>query len=546
MANGLLPFTPILRIENVSVEVSDPPSASDLYSASSLKRLLEMEEKGDQVTKYSSPTPYCVNTVDSVSDEKATPIEMLLKYLAKDNSPGPAETTTEVSVTGHEKTSRDSISPSVSEEKAKTKSESKKASPWSPRDRGHRNFGPVIAFYNPAKEKISKILPNKRKLAAHGQPKDFYQTDGKSMDKTIPSRLDPKATIYIPRFSAGKAPIEQNIGSQGQYHRGAKTLSKEDISVSQEESNKPLYFGSNTSFFALPAEGKRASPGIPSDKAKDSATARPTDEKFSGINSASEIAKQGEKQREMDIASVVRSLSNAMDSLQLHTSKATAEGGSENLDADDAASQNTPGEYWSVSSYHTTSHGPPADEEVPPPEFPPEFELPVESLLKPIKKSTYEPITQDSVQRFLADASWQNGTLPPHEETQWTSKRVPLEPVPIGRRQSERDRFLENIQQLRPSGGQRLEQSMEDRSRLERYPGSEIVYQHFSREFFNDHYLEHVYVKVKRISTQNTNPPVWYFRRHRQNSGRGEAAEALEAPLRRPPTTKVVCFRFDF
>ena len=184
---------------------------------------------------------------------------------------------------------------------------------------------------------------------------------------------------------------------------------------------------------------------------------------------------------------------------------------------DDCASISTRNEYWSVSSFHSKSQvledgnenlGDAAPS--PLPEIYQDFELPIESLLKPIKKSTYNPILQEDVQKFLAAGAWHAGpSMESPQEGLWTSKQVPLHPIKVSVGSSsveiskcQKDGFLESVNAF----------------------GADMQFS--QKEFFTKYMDSYTYTlnenfvatmgHVKRISTQNTNPPDWYLRRLEQ------------------------------
>jgi hypothetical protein len=201
---------------------------------------------------------------------------------------------------------------------------------------------------------------------------------------------------------------------------------------------------------------------------------------------------------------------------------------------DDAMSTNTRNEYWSISSFHTRT--PPDDDEIPP-DNSPDFVLPLDSLLKPMKKSTYKPVKQSTVQEFLAQGAWKAAPEEPEPETLWT-KKVPLVPVtgvvgdidgiaPPLKPPCEHDPFLESIQDLK--------QDPQRRRRINRYPGNEISYTGYMREDVYEQYTEH-HVYVKRISTQSTTPE-WYRRSRHEKAAPPESMKPTPEPVK--PTHKV-------
>jgi hypothetical protein len=190
--------------------------------------------------------------------------------------------------------------------------------------------------------------------------------------------------------------------------------------------------------------------------------------------------------------------------------------------ADDGASVNTRNEYWSVSSFHSKTHifedGNEISEDAVPPPLPElyqDFELPIESLLKPMKKSTYNPIFQEDVQKFLAAGAW--GPRPSTEQPKeglWTAKKVPLQPVKVSvgsvsvdTPKPQKDGFLESFDTF----------------------GADIEVR--QTEFFTKYMDSYTYTlsenvvatmdQVRKINTQNTNPPDWYLRRLEQQRAIG-------------------------
>ena len=215
--------------------------------------------------------------------------------------------------------------------------------------------------------------------------------------------------------------------------------------------------------------------------------------------------------------------------------------------AEDSGSQNTRNEYWSVSSYRTPSSPSEAEDLVPPPpEFQGDFQLPLTALDTPIKKSTYDPITQDSVQKFLAGATWEADSPIQHTEaTLWTSKRLPLQAVPVETLSpappptetpptlTPGDRFLESLEMTRREPQQLITRNDEE-DRLQRYPGRELVCTEYMRDYVEGDVEHRVYYSSKRIvRTQNTNPPNLHLRQRRQ----GVIAGPSTPPL--APTVKV-------
>lgn len=232
-------------------------------------------------------------------------------------------------------------------------------------------------------------------------------------------------------------------------------------------------------------------------------------------------------------------------------------------DVDDADSMNTRNEYWSVSSFRTKTQASDSDENdfsdwlVPPPtDGGNDFILPLDSLDKPIKKNTYSPVKQRTVEQFLEAATWRAEPTEEEKETLWgAKKKLPLKPVeelagsPVPafaqpefarHRDSHRDLFLQSIQaaeradQQPPAGHERR------RNRLDRYPGMETVYSEFMREDA----ITGNRLSVKMISTQTTNPPERRLRSRLQ----AEAQPAVAAPFPPPslPTHQVCPVSFGW
>jgi hypothetical protein len=237
----------------------------------------------------------------------------------------------------------------------------------------------------------------------------------------------------------------------------------------------------------------------------------------------------------------------------------------ESCNPDDAASLNTRNDYWSISSIRS----PPSNYEpndiadggiIPPPlESPDDFTLPLDTLLKPIKKNTYGPVNQENVQKFLAGAQWHAGPPIDQNETLWMAKHHPLQPVeqtigvslaspevvePAAPRQ--RDRFLESIEasrrnsQLADATGH--DQDGLRRSRFERYPGRETVYTEYMREDITEHTQQRVF--IQKISTQSTNPTDRYIRYLRQERIATQES-VIPVPEPQPVTHKVCLFQLD-
>jgi hypothetical protein len=194
---------------------------------------------------------------------------------------------------------------------------------------------------------------------------------------------------------------------------------------------------------------------------------------------------------------------------------------------DDAASLNTRNECWSISSFHSRTAAledgdKSSDEDLPPPpeEFP-DFELPVHSLMKPIRKNTYHPIMQGDVNQFLESATWHADSV---EESGpvWTAKNIPIQPVEIAsatvRSDRQRDRFLESIERMGRNGEEawNFVSDVGRRTRMERNPSSETFYAGYVREENPGYTEEHFIRRVTRISTQSTNPAERHLRQRQR------------------------------
>jgi hypothetical protein len=244
--------------------------------------------------------------------------------------------------------------------------------------------------------------------------------------------------------------------------------------------------------------------------------------------------------------------------------------GATSADIDDsAASINTRNETWTISSFRTNKSfrsDPNADsifDSVVPPDTPynEDWSLPLESLLKPIKKNTYSPITQDQVQQFLAGAKWADEPSEQEKnETLWTAKTVPLRKVEqrsdtspwvdegdIPRRPGDVDLFLESIEDKGeaepPNQCMRhyRPRTSSESSRERQYPGPTVLYaeaEYFGERLAGD--TRHR-VYIKQLSTQSPTPD--YYRRHR-NSNVAAGATVLPpsefTPEAQPPSHKVL------
>jgi len=346
--------------------------------------------------------------------------------------------------------------------------------------------------------------------ASPGSPEPLLQTKG--IQK---SGLNPKAAPYTP-----KSHNSVNLASGNAYKPMVRTASHNDLRDELAESitgyRKHIITKTSDEDYSTASWSTMSV-----EKNKKASKKQPI------------LTPAAEQTTTPNISSVARIITNTIGSLKLHARKVTGAEDIANPDLDDLVSQSTRAEHWSTSSYHTTSQGLPEDEELPPAQFSLDFDLPLESLLKPIKKSTYQPITQQTVQEFLANATWEEPGVSPPVEPQWTSRVVPSNPVNSKRHASDSDKFLEGLVQVGQGHVQCSEPTADvgRRSRLERYPGREIVYEHYAKDV-TPSYTEHFYVKVKRIRTQSSNPPFWYLNRLRQGSAPIEEAQV-------PPKTKV-------
>ena len=203
-------------------------------------------------------------------------------------------------------------------------------------------------------------------------------------------------------------------------------------------------------------------------------------------------------------------------------------------------------EFWSVSSFHSKTQV--IEEKIdilddtipsPPLKSYENFNLPVESLLKPMKKSTYHPIEQGDVQKFLADAGWKaesSTQQPVSKGGLWTEKKVPLRPIKLGSSHpvaaatvkpsnTQDDKFLEGV-------GKSVAR-IPVRQRRECFSTYIDGYTYTLGE-------NHEAVKdyVKKISTQNTNPPIWH--RHRLEQQRAVLITTEVPAKRTKPEAPVV------
>ena len=202
------------------------------------------------------------------------------------------------------------------------------------------------------------------------------------------------------------------------------------------------------------------------------------------------------------------------------------------INEDDSASLNTRNEWWSVSSFHSrTAHledgNRSADEDLPPPpEGFPDFELPFDSLLKPIKKSTYHPIIQDGVLQFLESANWQSHPIDEDSGPVWTAKNIPRQRVDVGiastsesqQAERQRDRFMESIEVMRRNEQEALQlvSNGARRNITETNPLSGVFRAGPLTRNNPSYTEEHIFTRRLVINTQAT--PEWYLRqRHHQS-----------------------------
>jgi len=247
--------------------------------------------------------------------------------------------------------------------------------------------------------------------------------------------------------------------------------------------------------------------------------------------------------------------------------------------AEDAASLNTRNEIWTISSFRTNKSilsGADAESILDiavPPDVPDDedWSLPLESLLKPIKKNTYGQIVQEQVQEFLAGSLWgAESSEEEKNETLWTAKRVPCRQVdqPVGadtvplageagdiprgpmEPPSSRDAvdpFLESIVDREENGGRpnrwtrpARPRKLNDNWRGRQYPGSTVVYS--KSEFYGERTAGNTRhrVYIKQLGTQSPTPD--YYRRHRQNSNLplGHARPLLPAKVEVPPDPQLL------
>lgn len=218
---------------------------------------------------------------------------------------------------------------------------------------------------------------------------------------------------------------------------------------------------------------------------------------------------------------------------------------------DDASSLNTRLEIWTISSFRSGKPVPtdPNADSVYDVVCPPDtlddqdWSLPLDSLLKPIKKNTYGPVHQGQVSEFLEEAKWgaeSEKEKPAKEEKQddlWTAKRIPCHLVdyPPGAESLDDqdilrdleysgspthiDPFLESIEDKEgrlhhwpPPRPRRFSES----SRELQYPGPTVLYEgEYFGESTSGATSHRVY--IKQISTQSPTPDYYLRRRGPQN-----------------------------
>jgi len=535
MESALRSLTPHLRINQVTVDVPDGKFYSDTYTADFLGKLLEREDHNHATVVHCLQALKAFQTSRASSVEKAPLTGMLKVYLEKmepqdfreiaDNSDDsqPLQWMEEVNAQSAPQALPTKDAPKGPPRK------SKKIVPKFPHHgHGHREGSIIeIPFYNPATGSLTPLNGGINTTARTS----YSSSTGSTWSSVLEPRLNPRACPYTPKvpgYAVGKK--VQHVWANGLTSdiRPSKTAAEEPGAHCKQKTKEPVQ--------ELTAMGYPSSEILENEQEEKGSSTSDSNSSQSTAQQAYRAQAAGsQKPPVLDLVSVARMISEAAGSLELHARKITEAGASILSEGDEVASQNTLAEYWSVSSYHTTSHGPPQDEDLPPAEFTPDFELPLESLLRPIKKTTYQPITQEEVQNFLAEATWKGPESSPTPEARWTSKQIPLEPVLERRHYPDNDRFLEGLQQEQE---QQEQLSAERRSRLERYPGNEAVFEHYSEELVNEEYTSHLYVNVKRISTQSTNPPVWYApHRPRASDQAGGHQNPPMSP--KPPTTKV-------
>jgi hypothetical protein len=183
----------------------------------------------------------------------------------------------------------------------------------------------------------------------------------------------------------------------------------------------------------------------------------------------------------------------------------------------DRSPDNNPTSRTTKAQYRSVSAVCPSEEEkTAPTESLSAFEHSLDLLSKPIKKNTYQPLTQERVQFFYAETGWKNSDWVTPAEARWNRKEIPLAAVREQRYHAETDGFLECLQPPQYAQNNDVRSMVGSRSRLNRYPGNEVVFEPRPEEYTEDEYASQFYVKVKRINTQSSNHPIWYFYQHRQ------------------------------
>jgi hypothetical protein len=231
---------------------------------------------------------------------------------------------------------------------------------------------------------------------------------------------------------------------------------------------------------------------------------------------------------------------------------------------DEASSLNTRLEIWTISSFRSGKPVPTdADADsvhdlVCPPDTldDQDWSLPLDSLLKPIKKNTYGPVHQGQVSEFLEEAKW--GAEPEKEkpakeekdDALWTAKRIPSQMVdypPGAESLDDQDILPDPEYSRRPTNGDPFLESIEDKegrlndwppprprrfsegSRELQYPGPTVLYEgEYFRESTSGATSHRVY--IKQISTQSPTPDYYLRRRPGPQNPPGPPARATALP----------------
>jgi hypothetical protein len=265
---------------------------------------------------------------------------------------------------------------------------------------------------------------------------------------------------------------------------------------------------------------------------------RDTDSVYNSLASARDQDEQIKDREQHDVSDRTGAkitLQQILNDLSLQANKRNNEITDElkgHINEDDSASFNTRNEWWSVSSFHSRTAyfedgNRSADEDLPPP---PDgfidFELPFDSLSKPIKKSTYHPIIQDGVLQFLESANWQSHPIDEDSGPVWTDENTPRQRIDIGiassseSQQAERtrDRFLESIEVMRSNEQETLHLVANGARRniTETNPLSGAFRAGSLARTTPSYTEEHIFTRRLVINTQAT--PEWYPRhRHHQS-----------------------------